>query len=229
MPDYVLPASPVPSIAVVGSEDRFPVRRILCVGRNYADHALEMGGDPDREPPFFFSKPADSVVPAAGTVPYPPATARLEHEVELVVAIGDAGAGIPRERALDHVWGYAAGVDLTRRDLQQTAKELRRPWDAAKGFDASAPLTPLRRAADVPDPGRGRIWLSVNGEPRQSGDLAEMIWPVADVVAFASQLWELRAGDLIFTGTPSGVGRIDRGDAVAGGIEGVGEFGFTVG
>ncbi|AMM22029.1 fumarylacetoacetate hydrolase [Frondihabitans sp. PAMC 28766] len=227
---YVFSPTAVPSLAVAGSADLFPVRRILCVGRNYADHAREMGSDPDREPPFFFSKPGDAILPASGTVPYPTQTSRLEYEVELVVAIGVGGSSIPATSALDHVWGYGVGVDLTRRDLQQQAKDTRRPWDVSKGFDASAPVTPLIPAASLAGgPGAGRIWLAVNGGVQQDGDLADMIWPVADIVAAASRSWRLAPGDLIFTGTPSGVGPVSPGDAVTGGVAGIGSFEFTIG
>lgn len=223
------------TIAVQGSEERFPVRRVYCVGRNYADHAREMGADPDREPPFYFTKPADAVFTAdegylggaAGVVPYPPQTANLHHEIELVVAIGVGGTQIANDVALQHVWGYCVGVDLTRRDLQDVAKQTRRPWDLSKGFDASAPVSPLVPAADV-DPGHGRIWVSVDGQLRQEGDLADQIWPVADVIAHLSASVTLAPGDLIMTGTPSGVGPIERGQQVAGGIDGIGELHFTV-
>ncbi|GAA4681844.1 fumarylacetoacetate hydrolase family protein [Frondihabitans cladoniiphilus] len=238
MTEFVVTPAPLPTLAVAdpgsgsepGSESgaRFPVRRILCVGRNYADHAREMGSDPDREPPFFFTKPGDAVLPASGTVPYPPLTAQLEFEIELVVAIGVGGASIPATSALEHVWGYGVGVDLTRRDRQQEAKDTRRPWDVAKGFDASAPITPLVPAASV-DPSAGRIWLAVDGVVAQDGDLADMIWPVADIVASASNAWELAPGDLIMTGTPSGVGPLAPGAVVTGGIDGVGAFEFVVG
>lgn len=228
MTSYAFPPAARPSLAIAGSDDRFPVRRILCVGRNYADHAREMGGDPDREPPFFFAKPGDAILPASGVVPYPGLTARLEYEVELVVAIGVGGSSIAAASALEHVWGYGVGVDLTRRDRQQEAKDARRPWDVAKGFDASAPVTPLVAASTV-SPGAGRVWLAVNGVVQQDGDLGDMIWPVADIVAAASRAWTLAPGDLIFTGTPSGVGPLEPGDSVSGGIDGVGRFDFSVG
>lgn len=228
MTDYVLPPPPVASVAVAGETARFPVRRILCVGRNYAAHAREMGKDPDREPPFFFTKPADAVVDSGAAIPYPPETHNLHHEIELVVAIGKSGADISPGDAPDHVWGYGAGVDLTRRDLQNAAKDLGRPWDWGKAFDRSAPCGPLKRARDAGHPARGRIWLSVNGDIRQQGDLSELIWPTADVIAIASRAMELKAGDLIFTGTPAGVGALARGDRVEGGIEGVGEVSFTI-
>ena len=224
--DWRVPPPPRPFVDVAGG-GRFPVRRIYCVGRNYAAHAREMGGDPDREPPFFFTKPADAVTHAA-VVPYPPRTADLHHEVELVAAIGRGGRDIPVASALDHVFGYAVGVDLTRRDLQAAAKKAGRPWDVAKGFDASAPVSPLRAVAGGAHPATGRIELAVNGETRQTGDLADLIWSVAEVVAELSTLFRLEPGDLVFTGTPEGVGALRRGDAVHGRIEGVGELRFTV-
>ncbi|ROQ39582.1 fumarylpyruvate hydrolase [Frondihabitans sp. PhB188] len=249
MAGFAFAPPPVPSVAISGSDERFPVRRILCVGRNYAEHAREMGSDPDREPPFFFAKPGDAVVPASGTVPYPTLTSRLEFEVELVVAIGVGGSSISPADALEHVWGYAVGVDLTRRDRQQEAKDTRRPWDVAKGFDASAPLTPLvpraslmprvsldaggltadALTADALDAASGRIWLAVDGVVAQDGDLADQIWPVADVIAAASRAWELAPGDLIFTGTPSGVGPVAPGQTLSGGIQEIGTFEFVLG
>jgi fumarylpyruvate hydrolase len=201
MSEYVVDAPERSSVEVEQSSARFPVRRVFCVGRNYAEHAREMGADPDREPPFFFSKPADAVVPARGTIPYPPLTADLHHEIELVIAIGQGGRSIEPADALSCVWGYGVGVDLTRRDLQAQAKKLGRPWDWAKGFDASGPVTPLRPAVATGHPARGRIWRAVNGDVRQQGDLADMIWAVPDIVSYVSQSVELQAGDLIFTGT----------------------------
>ncbi|MCU9956712.1 fumarylacetoacetate hydrolase family protein [Burkholderia sp. BKH01] len=229
MSAYVIDASERPSVEVEQSSARFPVRRVFCVGRNYADHAREMGADPDREPPFFFTKPADAIVPASGTVPYPPLTSDLHHEIELVVAIGKDGRSIDPADALSHVWGYGVGVDLTRRDLQAEAKKLSRPWDWAKGFDASGPVTALRAATAAGHPAVGRIWLAVNGETRQQGDLADMIWAVPDVIAYVSHSVELKAGDLIFTGTPAGVGALQPGDRVTGGVDGVAAFEFVVG
>ena len=222
MSDFVLAPPPQPAIPVAGG-GRFAVRRIYCVGRNYAEHAREMGHDPAREPPFFFSKPADAVVTGGADTPYPPRTADLHHEIELVVAIGREGADIAVDNALDYVWGYAAGIDLTRRDLQAEAKKLARPWDMAKGFDASAPIGLLAPAARIGHPLRGRIGLSVNGALRQEGDLADMIWPVADAIAFLSGFVTLMPGDLIFTGTPAGVAACQRGDRLEGSIEGVGD------
>ena len=226
---FVIPPMETPSIAIAGSEDRFPVRRIFCVGRNYAAHAREMGRDPDREPPFFFTKPADAVVGGGATIPYPPQTENLHYEAELVVAIGAGGREIPADRALEHVWGYAVGNDLPRRDMQNAAKELRRPWDLSKGFDRSAVIGPLVSASEIGHPSEGRISLSVNGTVKQDGDLSEMIWPVADVVAFLSESVELAPGDLIMTGTPAGVGALVPGDSCVVTIEGVGEITTVIG
>lgn len=212
----------VPSVEIAGSAERFPVRRIFCVGQNYADHAREMGGSPDRAPPFFFSKPADAVVGGAAEIAVPPRTANLHHEIELVVALGSGGHDIASDAALETVFGYAVGNDLTRRDLQAEAKTAGRPWDMAKGFDHSAVISPIRPASEIGHPAQARIWLSVGGVLRQEGDIADMIWPVADIIAELSTYVELRAGDLIYTGTPAGVGRIVQGDLVEGGVDGVG-------
>jgi fumarylpyruvate hydrolase len=217
------PARPV--VPVEGEAAGFPVRRILCVGRNYAAHRREMGGD-DRDPPFFFAKPADAVVPPGGTVGYPARTSNLHHEIELVVALGGGGRDVPVDKALELVLGYAVGVDLTRRDLQSAAREKGQPWDAAKGFDASAPVSAIRRWRGAPPQGRIRLW--VNGQVRQDAAVADMIWNVAEIVAEASSLWRLEAGDLIFTGTPEGVGPLVRGDRVEGEVEGVGRLAFDV-
>jgi fumarylpyruvate hydrolase len=187
-----------------------------------------MGNDPDREPPFFFMKPADAVVPARGTIPYPGCTQDLHHEIEMVVALSGGGSGISPEQALALVWGYGVGLDLTRRDMQSVAKKMSRPWDFAKGFDASAPCSDLRPAAEVGHPQRGRIFLEVNGEVRQDGDLQEMIWPVADIISHISHFVALAPGDLIFSGTPAGVGSLEPGDTVHGAVAGVAEFSFTV-
>lgn len=228
MSDFVFPPAPQAALAVAGSDARFPIRRVFCVGRNYEAHAREMGND-SREPPFFFMKPADAVVAASGTVPYPPLTEDLHHEVELVVAIGKGGANLSPGEALGHVWGYAVGVDLTRRDLQAVAKKMSRPWDWGKSFDASAPCGPIVPVATVGHPHSGGISLSVNGETRQQGDLAELIWPVADVIAAISQSMALAPGDLIFTGTPAGVGALHPGDRVEASVEGVGSIAFAIG
>ena len=225
---YVITAPATPSLAVAGQDSRFPIRRVFCVGRNYGAHAREMGSDPSREPPFFFSKPADAVVPASGAVPYPSSTNDLHHEVELVVALGSGGADIAPAAAMALVWGYGVGLDLTRRDLQAVAKDAGRPWDMAKGFDASAPCSPLIPAATLGHPQDARIWLEVNGALRQEGKLNEMIWPVADVISHLSRLVRLEAGDLIYTGTPAGVAALQRGDQVRGGVEGVAEFALSI-
>jgi fumarylpyruvate hydrolase len=218
---YVIPAPAQASVEVAGSNQRFAVHRIYCVGRNYAAHAREMGMDPEREPPFFFSKPADAVVPNGAAVAYPPRTSNLHHEIELVVAIGTGGRDIPLANALAHVFGYAVGNDLTRRDLQFAAREKGQPWDVSKGFDHSAPVSAIRRAAEVGHPERGLIWIEVNGERRQQADLSEMIWNVPEIIAELSTLFELVPGDLIFTGTPAGVGPVQRGDSLVGGIDGL--------
>jgi fumarylpyruvate hydrolase len=226
--DYVIPAPPVVVLPVEGDARRFPVRRVYCVGRNYAAHAREMGHDPEREPPFFFTKPADALVPRGGRVPYPPATADLHHEVELVVALGKGGADIAAAQALDHVFGYAVGIDLTRRDLQAEAKELRRPWDMAKAFDRSAPISALRPTARFGHPERNPIRLAVNGDVRQESTLGHHIWSVAETIAHLSGLVELAPGDLIFMGTPEGVAAVGRGDRLEASIEGVGELRVTI-
>jgi fumarylpyruvate hydrolase len=222
MSDFVVPAAPRP-IAPVAGGGQFPVRRIFCVGQNYAAHAREMGGDPTREPPFFFTKPADALVIDGADAPYPSLTHNLHHEIELVVAIGRGGADIPAAQALDHIYGYAAGLDLTRRDLQSQARENRKPWDMSKGFDGSAPLGLIRPATQIGHPKAGRISLKVNDAVRQDGDLADLIWSVPEVIAALSTYVALAPGDLIFTGTPSGVGPLERGDVLVGEIEGVGE------
>jgi fumarylpyruvate hydrolase len=225
---FVIPPSPQPSVEIAGSDERFPVHRIYCVGRNYAKHAREMGMDPDREPPFFFSKPADAVVANGTPVPYPPRTSNLHHELELVVAIGTGGSDIPLDSALAHVYGYAVGLDLTRRDQQFAARDQGRPWDVAKGFDHSAPVSAIRPAAEMGHLEQGAIWLEVNGEPRQRANLSEMIWSVPEIVAELSTYYELRAGDLIFTGTPEGVGPVTRGDSLVGGIDGLETLRITI-
>ncbi len=222
--DWIVAPPPQASLAVVGQEARFPVRRVWCVGRNYAAHAREMGADPAREPPFFFAKPADAIVAALQqgevAVAYPPKTTDLHHEVELVVAIGRAGRAIAAAQALDHVFGYAVGLDLTRRDLQHAAKAAGQPWDMAKGFDESAPCSALVPAADWQGQD-AQIALTVNGQARQAAAIADLIWPVADVIAQLSQLVELAAGDIIFTGTPQGVGPLLPGDVAVAQVTGL--------
>lgn len=225
MVEFALAPSPVPVVPVEGQTGGFPVRRILCVGRNYAAHRREMGGD-DRDPPFFFAKPADAVVPPGRDPAYPPRTANLHHEIELVVAIGAAGRDVAVGDALALVYGYAVGVDLTRRDLQNAAKDKGHPWDASKGFDDSAPISAIRRWTG--DPPQGRIIISVNGAVKQDATVADMIWNVAEIISEASKLWALAPGDLIYTGTPEGVGPLVRGDAVEGEVEGVGRLTFRV-
>jgi len=227
MTTYAFEPAPTPSVAIAGSADRFPVRRIFCVGRNYAEHAREMGMD-DRDPPFFFTKPADAVVDSGATIPFPPLTANLHHEIELVVAVGKGGANIAADAALDHVFGYAVGIDLTRRDLQFAARDVGRPWDWGKAFDNSAPCGAVRPVAETGHPQQARIWLAVDGAIRQDSDIAELTWPVADIVAFASQSVALAPGDLIFTGTPAGVGALVSGQTVTGGVDGVGEISLTL-
>jgi fumarylpyruvate hydrolase len=219
MSGFVIPAPPVPAVAVRGG-GLFPVRRIFCVGRNYAAHAREMGHDPDREPPFFFTKPADAIVTGA-EMPYPVATSDLHHEVELVVAIGTGGRDIAEADAKRHIWGYAIGIDMTRRDLQAEAKKLGRPWDMAKGFDQSAPIGEIVPAGELGAFESGHVLLNVNGVERQEGDLGDMIWNVPEVIAALSRLVELQAGDLIFTGTPEGVAEVKRGDELEGMISGL--------
>jgi fumarylpyruvate hydrolase len=228
MTDYVLAPPPRPALPVEGESRLFPVRRVLCVGRNYGLHVQEMGGDPKDQPPIFFMKPGDAVVPPGGEVPYPPGTRNFHHEIELVVALKSGGAGVSAEKASGLVFGYATGVDLTRRDLQNAAKDAGQPWDSSKAFDASAPVGVIRPAERVSGL-QGPIRLTVNGAVRQEARLSDMIWNVGEIIAEASKLWRLEAGDLIFTGTPSGVGPLQRGDQVEGSIEGVGSVAFTVG
>jgi fumarylpyruvate hydrolase len=212
---------PSPTIVIAGSPQRFAVHRIYCVGRNYAAHVREMGNDPGREPPCFFSKPADAVVPNDASVPYPSRTSNLHHEIELVVAIGKQSRDILLSQALEHVFGYAVGNDLTRRDLQADLKSKGLPWDVSKGFDGSAPVSAITPAERIGHLTRGRIWLEVNGQLRQDADIAEMVWNVAEIVTELSTYFELRPGDLIFTGTPAGVGPLLRGDRIAGGVDGL--------
>ncbi len=226
MADLVLPAPPVVTVPVEGGGD-FPVRRIFCVGRNYGAHVREMGGHEKEQPPIFFTKPADALVTGGADTPYPSATRDLHHEIELVVALGRGGRDVAAGGALGLVWGYAAGVDLTRRDLQGLAKKGGQPWDAAKAFDRSAPVGHLRRAQGAAPP-PGRLVLTVAGAVRQDADLADMIWSVGEVIAEASKLWELKAGDLIFTGTPEGVGPIARGERVEGRVADLPPVAFTV-
>lgn len=225
MIQFAIPACAQPSLPIEGREARFPVHRIYCIGRNYGKHVKEMGGDPKDQPPIFFMKPADAVVEPGGAVPYALSTKNLHHEIELVVALKAGGTNVPADKALDLVFGYAAGVDLTRRDLQNIAKDTGSPWDSAKGFDASAPCSAIRPGQTPPS---GAITLSVNGVARQDGELADMIWSVAEIISKCSELWTLQPGDLIFTGTPDGVGPLVRSDTVVGDVSGAGRVEFTV-
>ena len=221
---------PAPTLAPTTSPDRlFPVRRVICVGRNYAAHAREMGSDPDREPPFFFTKWAETIVPSGAQVAYPPGTQDFQFEAELVIAIGKGGADIAAADALGHVYGYATGLDMTRRDLQMIARGSGRPWDAGKNFAQAAPLGLIHPVAECGHPGAGAITLTVNGETRQSADLADLIWPAADIIAFASALWPLQPGDLIYTGTPAGVGPVAIGDRLVVSIDGLTDTVVTIG
>lgn len=226
---YVFSPAPVPTTAVANSEDRLPVRRIFCVGRNYAAHAREMGKDPDRELPFFFTKPADAVVMDGETIAYPPETENFHYEAELVAVVGTAGKNIPEADALSHIWGYAVGNDLTRRDLQLAARDKGRPWDMGKSFDRSAVIGPVHPVADTGHPQEGSIRLTVNGEVKQDADLTELIWGVDEIVSILSQSVELRPGDLIMTGTPAGVGPLKPGDTCVVSIAGLGEITSTIG
>ena len=224
---FVIDIGPQPSLPIVGSDMRFAVGRIYCVGRNYADHAREMGHDPDREPPFFFMKPANAVVQNGAFIAYPVGTSDCHHEIELVVAIGRGGKNIPVEKALEHVWGYGVGLDMTRRDVHGEAKKMGRPWEMGKSFDESAPMTALAPAAEIGHPAKGAIWLKINGEVRQKGDLAMQIWNVEEQIAYLSKLVTLEPGDLIMTGTPAGVGPVKKGDRLEGHVDGVGDLTVT--
>ncbi|CUX61489.1 putative Fumarylacetoacetate hydrolase family protein [Agrobacterium deltaense Zutra 3/1] len=217
---FIFTPPATPSVAIEDNDARFPVRRIFCVGRNYADHAREMGKDPDREPPFFFTKPADAVCDSGSAVPYPPMTSNFHHEVELVVAIGSEARNVPVEDALSRIWGYGVGIDLTRRDLQLQARDLGRPWDWGKAFDMSAPCGPLRKA-DLGHLQGARIRLEINGSTRQKASLDELIWSVPEIVSLCSASVVLQPGDLIFTGTPAGVSAIEKGDRLVGSIDGL--------
>ncbi len=224
---YVIPAPEAVSLPVRGGEARFPVRRIHCVGRNYLDHVREMGND-EREPPFFFQKPADAILQSGSDFPYPPLSDNVHHEIELVVAIGKAARDVAPEDALDCVYGYAVGIDMTRRDLQARAKEMRRPWEIGKAFDHAAPCSAVAPASEIGHPGTGRIWLAVGGDIRQDGNLAQQIWSVPETIHHLSRSVTLMPGDLIMTGTPAGVGPLHRGDRVSGGIDGIGVIETTV-
>ena len=221
--EYAISTWDVPSLPIVGTNARFPVRRIFCVGRNYVEHQKEMGSD-GREQPFFFLKSAHALVPGGGDVHYPPKSENYHWETEMVAVIGQGGRRIPADRANDHIWGYGVGLDMTRRDLQQEGKDLRRPWDFGKDFDEAGPVGPLTPAANIGHPGKGRIQLRVNGEVRQNADIAEMIWSVPEQVAFLSQYYTLESGDIIMTGTPAGVGKAKVGDELVATVDGLAEL-----
>jgi fumarylpyruvate hydrolase len=229
----VFPAWDIPSVPVAGTDARFPVRHIYCVGRNYAEHATEMGGDATKEPPFFFTKPADAIVPvvppAVATIAYPLATKSYHHEIELVVAIGKRGVRLAPADALSIVWGYAVGLDMTRRDLQSDMREKKRPWDIGKSFAQAAPIGLMHPASAIGHPAKGSIWLDVNGARRQQGDLVDLIWDIPHTIHFLSQYYELMPGDLIYSGTPAGVGAVVSGDKLVGGIDGLGTLAVTIG
>jgi fumarylpyruvate hydrolase len=218
---YVIEPVVLPSLPVAGDTRRFAVNRIYCVGRNYADHAREMGHDPDREPPFFFMKPASAIVTDGADMQYPSLSNDVHHEIEMVVAIGKGGANIAADKALEHVYGYGVGLDMTRRDLQGEAKKMGRPWDTGKAFDQSAPCSALVPVAQCGHPAQGNVRLMVNGEVRQEGDLNQLIWNVPDTIAYLSTLFTLQPGDLIFSGTPAGVGPIKKGDVLEGEVVGL--------
>jgi fumarylpyruvate hydrolase len=220
MTDYVLAPPAQAAVPVEGSSALFPVRRVYCVGRNYAAHRREMGGD-DRDPPFFFAKPADAVVPPGGAVPYPPRTANLHHEIELVVAIGTGGKNIRAADAHKHIFGYAVGLDMTRRDLQGEMKKQGRPWCIGKGFDHSAPIGPITPAAQAGDIEHAEIHLQVNGQDRQRSQVSKLIWNIGETIEHLSAAWELQPGDLIYTGTPEGVAAVVAGDTLVGGVAGL--------
>ncbi|HSR71157.1 MAG TPA: fumarylacetoacetate hydrolase family protein [Kiloniellales bacterium] len=215
-------------VPVKGGKSVFPIHRVYCVGRNYAAHTIEMGGDPDRNPPFFFQKNPDNIVVNGGEFPYPPMTKNVHHEIELVVALHKGGRDIPVEKALEHVWGYGVGLDMTRRDLQGECKKQGWPWEVGKAFEHSFPCSELVPASEIGHPSKGAIWLDVNGERRQEGDLDQMIWKVPEMISYLSGLFELAPGDLIMSGTPSGVGEVKRGDKLHGHVDGVGDLMTTV-
>jgi fumarylpyruvate hydrolase len=221
MAGYVIQPIPVPTLPVKGSDKLFPIHRVYCVGRNYAEHAIEMGHDPSKEPPFFFQKNPDNIV-VDGQFPYPGKTKDVHHEIEMVVALSKGGTDIPVEKALDHVFAYGVGLDMTRRDLQGEAKKMGRPWEVGKAFEASAPCGPLVPASEIGHPDQGAVTLKVNGALRQQGDLNQLIWKVPEMISYLSGLFALQPGDIIMTGTPAGVGAVVRGDVLEGTVEGVG-------
>jgi fumarylpyruvate hydrolase len=226
---YAFPPHAVPHLPIRNSGSVFPVHRIYCVGRNYADHAIEMGHDPNREAPFFFQKNPDTLVLSGGVFPYPDKSNDVHHELEMVVALKSGGKDIPVEKALDHVFGYAVGLDMTRRDLQGEAKKAGRPWEIGKAFEYSAPCTEIVPASEIGHPAKGAVWLKVNGAEKQKGDLDQLIWKVPEMISYLSGLFELKAGDLIYSGTPAGVGAVKKGDVMVGGVDGIGEITIKVG
>ena len=228
MPDFVIDKPPVVTLPVVGTDAVFPVHRVYCVGRNYAAHAIEMGHDPDREPPFFFQKNPDNLLIEGNDFPYPGMTEDVHHEIEMAVALKSGGDDIPLEKAMDCVYGYAVCLDMTRRDLQAQMKEQGRPWEIGKAFEHSAPCGPLVPADRIGHPDSGAIWLKINGETRQEGDLNQMIWKVPEMITYLSRLFTLQPGDIIMSGTPSGVGPVVRGDKLHGHVDGVGDLNVTV-
>jgi fumarylpyruvate hydrolase len=225
---YVFEPLPIPTLPVAGSDRLFPVHRIYCVGRNYAEHAVEMGHDPTRDPPFFFQKNPDNLLIPGQDFPYPSATKDVHFEIEMVVALGKGGQNVPLDAAMDLVYGYAVGLDMTRRDLQGEAKKLGRPWEVGKAFEASAPCSAIVPASEIGHPAAGKVWLEVNGTTRQTGDLDQMIWKVPEMISYLSALFTLRPGDLIFSGTPAGVGAVQSGDRLKGGVDKVGEIDVRV-
>lgn len=226
--NYVIKQPRQSTLSVAGSTKSFPVHRVYCVGRNYAAHAVEMGHDPDKDPPFFFQKNADNLVADATEFPYPPLSNDVHHEIELLVALKSGGDNIPVEKALDCVYGYGVSLDMTRRDLQGEMKKLGRPWEIGKAFEMSAPAGPVYPVSEIGHPNEGSIWLKVNGEVRQTGDLNQMIWKTSEMIAILSTLFTLQAGDVILTGTPAGVGPIVRGDVMQGHVAGVGDLEVAV-
>jgi fumarylpyruvate hydrolase len=224
---YAIPAPAVTTVAVTNGES-FPVRRIYCVGRNYAAHAREMGHDPNREPPFFFMKPADAIVPSGSTIAYPSQTEDYHYEIEMVVALKGGGRDVPVGKALDLVYGYAVGLDMTRRDMQSVAKKMQRPWDMSKGFDQSAPCSAISPVSEVGHPSKGAIWLKVNDETRQKGDLSDLIWNIAETISALSALVALAPGDLIYSGTPEGVGPVSKGETMHGHVDGLSDLMITI-
>lgn len=228
-PDYVIAPPAQASLPIRGSDKRFAVHRIYCIGRNYAAHAVEMGHDPDKEPPFFFQKNPDNLLSETDIFPYPARSSDVHFEIEMVVALSGGGRDIPADKAESLIWGYGVGLDMTRRDLQGEAKKMGRPWEVGKAFEHSAPCSALVPASEIAHPTEGAIWLKVNGEMRQQGDLNQMIWKTPEMIAILSQYFELQAGDIIMTGTPSGVGAIQKGDVMEGHVAGVGDLKFVVG